>query len=148
MKNERVCANSETRPVSDWENKSANFNALCCEAVFQSNVDHAKNLRDRQAVYLASLPTDPPEAIRAAIETLHPNGEEYPEGVEEALHLSFALAAIVKGGDLDHEGHERDAALYLSDRLCTAMGLATVSLKHTQHILKNSNRAGLVERVS
>ena len=71
---------------------------------------------------------------------MHPDGDDYPEGIEEALHLSQALEAMIKDGDLDEEGRTRDAALYVADRVVFAMHRATRQLGRISDILKNPGR--------
>ncbi len=143
MTDERARANDEARPVkpvTNWQNKAANGYALCGESIFRKHIEGTQALRDRQAAYLDSLPSDPPEVIRAALKLMHPNGDNYPEGIEEALHLSYALEALVKDGELDEEGRPRDAALYLADRVAYAMHRATRQLDRIADILRNPSR--------
>jgi len=139
-KDHATVTNESTKPVRDWENAGVKGLALCGEDVFQENMQKVRELRDRQAAYLDSLPSDPPEAIRAALKLMHPPGDEYPEGIEEALHLSHALAALVKDGDLDEGGFNRDAALYVADRVAFAMHRATRQLDRISDILGNPGR--------
>jgi len=138
MIKERVSANDTAmpaKPVSNWENAHANGLALLNEEYFQERLEYIKALRRRQAAYLDSLPGEPRAAIRAAWSEMHQGGCEYPDGVEEALHLSYALAAMVKAGDTDDEGRSRDAALYLSDRLAQAMHRAALQIDRVSDIL-------------
>ncbi|WP_146136659.1 hypothetical protein [Aliiruegeria haliotis] len=130
----------ELKPVTMWENKAAKGHALCAEPIFRDHIEGTQALRDRQAAYLDSLPSDPPEVIRAALKLMHPNSESYPDGIEEALHLSHALEALVKDGDLDEDGFNRDAALYVADRVVMAMHRATRQLDRIGDILGNPGR--------
>lgn len=130
----------QTTPVSEWENNAAKGYALCAEHTFRDHIERTQALRDRQAAYLESLPRNPPEAILAAIELMHPNGDSYPDGIEEALHLSCALEALVKDGDLAAECRTRDAALYVADRVAFAVHRATRQLDRIAHILRNPGR--------
>ena len=151
MTKERACASDEARPikpVTKWENNASNGQALCSEYLFREQVEQTRVLRDRQAAYRKSLPTDPPEAIRAALRIMHPTGDDYPDGIEEALHLSFALEALVRAGDLDAQGRSREAALYVADRVSDAMHRATRQLDRIADILGNPGRIGQCERES
>ncbi len=143
MEKERVCATDETHPVepvSDWDNNDTKGYALVSENLFRQNMGKIHALRERQAAYRNSLPTDPPAVISAALKLMHPNGSQYPDGVEEALHLSFALEALVKEGDLDSQGRSRDAALYVADRISHAMHRAAHQLDRISDILGNPRR--------
>lgn len=130
----------ELKPVTMWENKAAKGHALCAESTFRDHIESAQALRDRQAAYLDSLPSDPPEVIRAARRLLHQGSDEYPEGIKEALHLSHALEALVKEGDLNEDGFDRDAALYVAHRIVIAMHRATRQLDRISDILGNPGR--------
>ena len=143
MTNERARANDETRPperVSYVENKEGKGLALADERFFQERMAKIKDLRDRQAAYEASLPQDLPDIVIAARRIMHPDGDNYPEGIEEALHLSSALEAMIQAGDLDADGRARDAALYLADRLTSAMHRAVGNLDRISDILCNHAR--------
>lgn len=138
MTKERASANNGTRPikpVDKWENSAVHGNALCYEQFYREFIERTQTLRDRQAAYRASLPTDPQDKIRAAREILQHGGEDYPDGIEEALHLSYALEAMLKQSDLDVEGRSRNAALYIADRLSMAMHRAVGQLDRMSHIL-------------
>lgn len=143
MTKERACASDKAmpvEPVTPWENEEANGHALCAEYLFSEYVEQTQALRDHHAAYLASLPTDPQEVIRAALTFMHPSGDDYPDGIEEALHLSYALEALVKEGDLDAKGRSRDAALYVASHLSYAMHRATRQLDRIADILGNPGR--------
>lgn len=133
-------SSDQITPVTDWENKAVKGHALCAEYVFREHIEDTQALRDRQAAYLESLPSDPPEVIRAARSLLHQDSDEYPEGIKEALHLSHALEALVKDGDLDENGKNRAAALYVAHRIVMAMHRATQQLDRISDILGNSGR--------
>lgn len=143
MTNERARASDEVRPVepvTSSENKAAKGHALCGESTFREHIEGTQALRDRQAAYLDSLPSDPPEVIRAALKLMRPKGDEYPDGIEEALHLSHALEVMVEEGDLDEDGFNRNAALYIVDRVVMAMHRATRQLDRISDILGNPGR--------
>ncbi len=143
MTKERDCASGEAlpvEPVTIWENEACNRLALVGESVFRQSVEEAQELRDRQAAYLASLPTDPREVIRAARELMQPTGEEYPDGIEEALHLSYALEALVNEGNLGAQGRSRDAALYVASQVSFALHRAVRQLDRISDILGNPGR--------
>jgi hypothetical protein len=127
-------------PVTDWENDDSKGMVLCAEDLFREHIERTKTLRDRQAAYLDSLPTDPPEAIRAAIKLMHPSGDPFPDGFEEALHLTIALEAMVKGGDVDVEGVVRDATLYIANNVTYALMSTKRQLDLISDILSNPSR--------
>lgn len=143
MTKERACANDTARqvePITSWDNEACDGLALCRDDIFHERIDTAQELRDRQAAYLESLPTDTQTATSAALKLIHPGGNDYPDGIEEALHLCFALEALVKQGDLDAQGRSRDAAFYIVDRVGHAMHRATRQLDHISNILGNPGR--------
>ena len=149
MTNERASASDDARPiepVTDWENDDSKGLALCAESLFREHVELAQARRDRQAAYLDSLPTDPTEVIRAALKLMHPRGETYLEGFEEALHLSVALEALIKDGDVDEEiSISRESALHIADRIVTSLRQAARQIDRISDILGNPPR---IERES
>lgn len=145
MPNERVCANSETvsahiRPVSYQENRKVGGKALCREGVLASDMEKIAGLRDHQARYLASLPTQPRDAIEASFEILNPGFDNYIEGFEEALHLSQALAALIEKGDLGEDDWELDAAKFVSQRVTDHLHRMQNQLDHLSYVLSNPKR--------
>ena len=127
-------------PVSIWENELAHRLALCAEPHFVETVDQIKQLRDRQAEYLASLPSDPKECLSAALGALHQNGSDHPKGLEEAIVLSFALAPMIKDMMAGCHGPERDALLHVVDRIRSGLECAAAELNHVYAILENPSR--------
>lgn len=128
-------------PVSDWENEMAKGLALCDEKNFQSRIDSIRELRACQAAYVDSLPTDRGEANRQALRILHFDGNEFPDGVKEAMHLAFAVEAMIKDGGIDEPSPTRDAALGLADMLTFALMRGTEELKRISDILGNPERS-------
>ncbi len=128
----------QPKPVLPHENRKARGYALCREGIFRAHVAEVEQLRARQAEYLASLPTDPREAIRAALELLHPNDEEYPDGIEEALHLSIALEAL---DAVNGNGDDACAATaYVGARVSAALCRAAQQISLVSDILDNPGR--------
>ncbi|MBZ0123841.1 MAG: hypothetical protein K8F31_08140 [Roseovarius sp.] len=127
-------------PVSNWENAHANGLALLNEEYFQERLEYIKALRRRQATYLDSLPDEPREAIRAAWAEMHPEGERFPDGIEQALYLAYALSAQVKAGDADDEGLSRDAVLWVADRIALGLHRATFHLDRISDLLAKAVR--------
>ncbi|SDX21377.1 hypothetical protein [Roseicitreum antarcticum] len=130
-------SNPVAEPVTRWENDQCQGLALCVEPLFRGTVAHAEVLRARQKAYLDSLPTDPQEAIRAALKLMSDNGKKHPAGVQEALHLSYALGAMVSEGYLEGSEQSRDAALYVAYQLSDALCRATRQLDRIADILSN-----------
>ncbi len=143
MTKERASATAQTRPaepVTVWENENAKGQILCSEYLCREHIEKVEKLREQQAAYRASLPIDPPKVITAALDLIHPGGNSYPDGVEDALHLSYALEALVKYGDLAAQGGERDAALHIAHSLIMAMSSAIEKLDRISDILGNPDR--------
>lgn len=132
--------NDAVRPVASWENEKVHGAALCAESLFEDNIRKAKELRERQARYEAGLPTDPHDIILSAKGIMHPDAESYPEGIEEAMHLSTALKVLVRHEELDARSPERDAASYIAGRLESAIQTAAEKLDRLSDILDTPNR--------
>lgn len=127
-------------PVTNWENEKSLYLGLCHEDGFQEALDYAKSLRERQAAYHASLPRDPSDALRGALEMMHPDGEEYLDGFEEALHLSVALEALVETGVSKEDPMRHPAARYISSRMVESLARAQMTLDRISDILGNPKR--------
>ncbi|WP_421702102.1 hypothetical protein [Aliiroseovarius sp.] len=144
MSNERACASEvslSNDPISDWENERSNGFALCSDRTFRREMERVQSLREQHRRYIESLPKEPMQAINAATQLLHPGGEAYPTGIEEALHFSYALEALIKDANTDYPGRTRDAALYLADRLTFAMHQAVERVDRVSDLLGNAIRA-------
>ncbi len=125
----------EPRPVLPHENREVHGYALCREGIFRGHVAEVEQLRARQAEYLASLPTDPREAIRAACELICGEGG-YPDGFEEALHLSAVLEAVTTGNcDCDPA-----ALAYVGMRVMATLRGAARQINLISDILDNPGR--------
>ncbi|MEQ8431702.1 MAG: hypothetical protein RIB69_14835, partial [Roseovarius sp.] len=137
------------RPVSSWENERVHGAALCAESLFEEHIERAKELRERQAKYEATLPTEPHDIISSAKGVLHPYGESYPEGIEEAMHLSTALTVLVRHGDFDTHSPEREAASFMASRVENGIRTAVEQLDRVSDLLErfyeNLNRRGFPE---
>lgn len=145
MPNERVCANGETvsadiRPVSDQENRNVNGHALCCDKVFADEQEKITALRERQARFLATLPTEPQAVLDASFSILNPDFGDYIEGFEEALHLSQLLASLIKKGDLREDDWELDAAEFVSQQVTEHLHRMRSQLDHLSYVLCNPGR--------
>lgn len=135
-----------TRPVTNWENEAARGMALSSERTHARDMKKIEALRKQQADYEALLPVEPMEVIKAALETMHPDGgENYPKGFEEALHLSHALRPMVETLDTDEPGPDRDALLYIADRIMFGLENAARKLDHISALLGTPER---IERES
>ena len=148
MTSEKTSANDEvlpSYPVSQSENEEVRGLALCCDSAFEDEMKLVDNLRSRQKAYRASLPTDPDEIITAALAAMYPGGGDYPDGFEEALHLSHALVVMVEDG-IDDAGSNRDAAVYIADRVIECLRNLGRSLDQVGDLLSNRKRAGVLRR--
>jgi len=133
--------NTTPQPVSIHENRAVNGLALSADPVFEETVTTARELRQRQAEYRKSLPTDPAEAIRLALRHLEYDTGDYPEGVEEALHLSAMLVEALRYSEVAGYEWEPEAAIYVADRIEMAMRRATAALDRVNDILRNPANA-------
>ncbi|MCJ7871495.1 hypothetical protein [Phaeobacter sp. J2-8] len=143
MTDERFFATPSTpaaQPVRNLENNDVEGYALCSEHIFHEHVQKTQSLRDRHAAYLDGLPTDPKAAVAAANKLLRFGLREYPDGIEEALHLSWALSAMVQSCGTDEEGPQRSATIYVAERVALAMIRATQQLDRISDILGNPGR--------
>lgn len=104
-----------TRPVSLWENEQVEGYALCAEFILNDNRAKVDALRQRQAAFEATLPTDPEAIVDAALRLMHPNGATYPGKFEEALHMAKALRPMIRDLDTANPGPDRDALLWFAD---------------------------------
>lgn len=129
-----------TSPVSTWENEKVKGAALCCTRTLNRGRAEVEKLRARQAEYLASLPTEPKEVISAALKEMHLNGESYPGAFEEAMHLSKALRPMIEHSDTDEPGPDRDALLWIADRIMFGLERTARNLDHISEILGNPRR--------
>lgn len=127
-------------PISDWENNSVKGLALTADKVFEDEMERVNAMRAQQQAYLDSLPSEPEEIIRAASKLMHTELGAYPDGFEEALHLSVALEALVKVGELDSEGLDRDAANYIAADISTRLMNTRRSLDRISDLLANPRR--------
>lgn len=130
-----------TRPVTSWENEAVRGMAFTSERAHARDMKEIEALRKQQADYEALLPVEPMEVIKAALETMHPDGgENYPKGFEEALHLSHALRPMVETLDTDEPGPDRDALLYIANRIAFGLEKAARQLDHISNTLGNPDR--------
>ena len=132
-------------PVTSYENRQVHGLALCMDGILEDEVAKIQALRARQAAYCDSLPTDPSECITAATKALYSHGENYPRGLEEALHLSCALAPMINAPGYEEPGPERDALLWIAGRIQEYLQDAAGVIDRAADILGNPAR---IERES
>ncbi|MBI6630704.1 hypothetical protein [Pontibaca salina] len=133
-------AAEKPEPVTEWESNQVHGHALTMDFVYDSFLRQTNALREKQARYLESLPTDPDAVIKAARKVMHRGGSRYPEGFEQALHLSYALDAMVRDGNVEDEGRTRDATIYLADQVASGLHRAALALDRIADILGNRER--------
>ena len=92
------------------------------------------------------MPTEPDEIISEALKIMHPDAQLYPAGIEDALHLSYALFEMVKNG-IDETGPNRDAAMYIADRVNTDLIRAALELERLGHVLANRHRTDVAREI-
>ena len=129
-----------TQPVTKWENEAVKGMACTTNWVHREFMQQVDALRKREADYLDSLPVEPTEAILAALRTMHPDGDGYPEGFGEAMHLAHALRPMIESLETDESGRERDALLYIADRIAFGLEKAARQLDHISETLGNPGR--------
>lgn len=140
MTNERTTANTPDSPVSTYENERVGGLAHCDKLIFADKLTEAQRLRDQQAKYYASLPTDPAECLTEAIAVLYPLSEENGDCVERALHLSVAMTALIDQMEPDHGEPQRATLLYIADQITWELSLAVRKITRVADILKNPAR--------
>lgn len=143
MPKERVCANNKDHPkdpVSSYENRRVKGLALCAPSAFEENISEAKSLRERHQRFLDGLPEMPDAALDEALNIMHPNGDNYPKGIEDALHLSYALETMISSEALDVDGRPKEAAKYIAAQLALSMHEAALELDRMQYVLGNPKR--------
>lgn len=129
-------------PVSNWENQSVGGAALSARCVYDEKQATIAALRARQELYLESLPTDPAQAIREALDLMQPCGESYPEGFADALHTACFLRSLVRDLTEDSPGPQTDAALHIADRMWDWLNTAANRLDRASDLLGHAHRAG------
>lgn len=129
------------KPVDPWENQITNGMALRCDRVHTEDLKRVEELRARQESYLASLPVEPEAVIDATLNEMNPHGESYPAGFEEALHLSHALRPMVEHLQTDDFGPDRDALLWIADRIMFGLEGTAMKFEHMSNILRGPHRA-------
>ena len=134
------------KPVTDWENEEVGWCALSCQTVHEKHLAEVEKLRARHAAYIASLPTDLDDCLIAVAKVLHHDYSGYPEGFEEALNLSFALAPMIRQLNTDEPGPERDALLYIAGRVRQGLERTAEGVQHMSDILDGPDRLRRDER--
>jgi hypothetical protein len=135
MSDERACATAPVKHVTSYENQGVKGLALAAEGVLEMEFAEIAKLRKRQEDYLASLPVDPTECLSEALGTLEPGDESYPDGFEEAFYLSFAVGPMIRHLDGESYCSERDAMLYVADRVWDALMRLKPKLDHMKGVL-------------
>lgn len=109
------------QPITHKRNRELKGHGLCAEVLYRQHVDQVEAARTQQAAYLASLPTDPAEAIEAAEKILQLDPEGYPADFMVAMHFSVALRALVDAAQpMDFE-ERRSTAIHIADGLVDAL---------------------------
>ena len=130
-------------PVSDYENAKVDGAALMSERVYKKSMEFAEDLRARQAAYLDSLPKTDTDAVAEGLSILHPDGENYPEGFEEAYHCAVAIEAICQSEDNLELRDVQETLAWLSRKV--AVGLYGVR-RDLAHLSKVLGRPQEIER--
>ena len=137
------------QPVTPWENAEVNGLALCHPYVLEREMEKVQNLRDRQAEYLASLPTAPEDCVAVALGILQGDKEnDLPEGLQEAVSLSFAVRALAAEVTAHMQGPKCDALLFLADRLQERLQGTVDSIKRACDVLGNPAKLAFEKRTA
>lgn len=137
------------QPVTPWENAEVNGLALCHPRVLEGEMEKVQNLRERQAKYLASLPTAPEDCLAVALGILQSDKEnDLPEGLQEAVSLSFAVRAMVAEVTEQMQGPEIDAMLFLAARLQERLQGTVDSIKRVCDVLGNPAKLAFEKRTA
>ncbi|RJL09439.1 hypothetical protein [Paracoccus siganidrum] len=134
--------------VMGWENAEVHGWALSSDNVFEEDMAKVRRLRKRQADYLNSLPTDPKVAISAARRLLHPGGAEFPDGFEEAMRLAWALVPMIEKLETERPAAEREAAIWIAQRVAEAIEVASERLEQIAEILDGPDRVERAARIT
>lgn len=140
MTNTPTSGTAPVHPVSMYENEANHNMPLLSEGNFNRSMAEISRLRKQQADYLDSLPTTAEACGEAALRLRHPVGECYPEGFEEALYLSFALEPMIQHLNTDDPGIERDALLFLANRVRWGLERSVAKLDRISDLLGNPDR--------
>ena len=127
-------------PVRDHENEEVGGPALCGVVPLEQKQERIRDLRQRHAENLASLPTTAKDCLSGALNALQPGGELYPEGFGEALYLSFALEPMIRHLQTDEPCIHRSAMVYVADRVCLGLMQAARKIEQANAILRNPAR--------
>lgn len=122
--------------VTNWENAEAHNLALACDAVFDHAVNRITELRERQKSYLANLPSDPRDAILAALRALDKDINR-PAGFQTALMLSRTLRPMLERLEMTSD-HDHEALLWVADRIESSLWESEKCLQLIEDILRNA----------
>lgn len=123
------------KPIADWENEEVKGLALCGDEIYRKHVEKLETLREQQHAYEASLPDDPHEAIMASLRKLHPDGDSYPEGLQEAADIALVLEEVLLKGDLNFDTCLQPAMARLAGRVSIGLEAAMKELDGISDIL-------------
>ena len=107
---------------------------------FDKTLKNVEMLRTQEQEYRDSLPVDPANCIARALGMLHPDAESYPKGLEEALHLSRALGAMVENYDFSPDDADGKAASWIAGRIHQSIRDTCETLDRMADVLANPKR--------
>lgn len=76
---------------------------------------------------------------------LQPEGQQFPQDYEEVRHLGPALRSMIEAGNLDQAGPDRDAALFVADKLVECLTSHTSSLNSLREAVRKSLGSPVLE---
>jgi hypothetical protein len=122
-------------PVPSWRNRQLDGNALCLRSIWEDRKVEVEQARAQQALYEESIPQDPQEAIRQALETLHSDGDEHVKGLDFALHALVAVNRMARY-DLDDVNRDiRDAMEFLTREAFERLEEALAVIDHVSKLV-------------
>ena len=105
---------------------------------FRETISKAEQLREREAAYRASLPTDPAEKLKA-IQNLWINDDYFEKGsMREAEVIAFALESMVETCDPENIPEERDAMRWFTSRLIECQRAESKRIRRAMDLAQTS----------
>jgi len=107
----------QLRRVGDEENRKVDGLGVCSEAVFAKCIADATEVRQRQAKYLASLPSAVEDRLTAARREISGDLYEMPDTMVEAGTLAIALRMMLNDSELGWRYRDMEGARWIGDRI-------------------------------
>lgn len=128
-------------PVSDYENRRVHGEALCDTEILKDHMQKVEELREQHKGYIDNLPSEPGAAFHEALKTMHPDSQQYPDGFEEALHLSQLIEEVLRQSDLDKDCALQEATAFAAMRCAEGLVRVQNAMDHISQVLSKAHRA-------